>query len=65
MWGVPGAGIMQPNDLTEYLGIKYPKWLEGTNIGGSTFLLHVNHAYQAIEAGVCDTVLILFGSLQN
>ena len=65
MWGVPGAGIMQPNVLTEYLGIKYPKWLEGTNIGGSTFLLHVNHAYQAIEAGVCDTVLILYGSLQK
>ncbi len=65
MWGLPGAGLMQPNVLTEYLGIKFPKWLEGTNIGGSTFLLHVNHASQAIEAGICDTVLILYGSLQK
>ena len=65
MWGMPGPGMMQPNVLVEYLGIKAPKWLEGTNIGGSTFLLHVNHAYQAIKSGVCDTVLILYGSLQK
>lgn len=65
MWGMPGPGMMQPNVLIEYLGIKDPKWLEGTNIGGSTFLLHVNHAYQAIKAGICDTVLILYGSLQK
>ena len=65
MWGMPGPGMMQPNILVEYLGIKAPKWLEGTNIGGSTFLLHVNHAYQAIKSGVCDTVLILYGSLQK
>tara|TARA_B100000686_G_scaffold136347_1_gene143613 strand:- start:17770 stop:18948 length:1179 start_codon:yes stop_codon:yes gene_type:complete len=65
MWGVPGPGLMQPNVLIEYLGIKYPKWIEGTNIGGSTFLLHINHAYQAIKAGVCNTVLILYGSLQK
>jgi len=65
MWGMPGPGLMQPNVLVEYLGIKYPKWIEGTNIGGSTFLLHINHAYQAIKSGVCDTVLILYGSLQK
>ena len=28
MWGVPGPGIMQPNVLTEYLGIKNPRWVE-------------------------------------
>ena len=65
MWGMPGPGMMQPNVLIEYLGIKNPKWLEGTNIGGSAFLLHVNHAYQAIKAGICNTVLILYGSLQK
>ena len=65
MWGVPGPGLMQPNLLVEYLGIKYPKWIEGTNIGGSTFLVHVNHAYQAINAGLCETVLVLYGSLQK
>ena len=65
IWGLPGQGLMQPNILVEYLGIKYPKWIEGTNIGGSTFLLHISHAYQAIKAGICDTVLILYGSLQK
>ena len=65
MWGMPGPGLMQPNVLVEYLGIKFPKWIEGTNIGGSTFLLHINHAYQAIKAGQCDTVLVLYGSMQK
>ena len=65
IWGLPGPGLMQPNVMVEYLGIKYPSWIEGTNIGGSTFLLHVNHAYQAISSGLCDTVLILYGSLQK
>jgi acetyl-CoA acetyltransferase len=65
MWGAPGPGLMQPNLLVEYLGIKSPKWIEGTNVGGSAFLVHINHAYQAINAGVCDTVLILYGSLQK
>ena len=37
LWGMPGPGVMQPNVLTEYLGIKYPKWLDGTNTGGSAF----------------------------
>ena len=57
--------MMQPNLLTEYLGINYPKWLDGTNTGGSAFLFHVNHAYDAILNGTCDTVLILYGSMQK
>ena len=62
---MPGPGVMQPNVLTEYLGIKYPKWLDGTNTGGSAFLFHLNHAYQAIKSGVCNNVLILYGSTQK
>ena len=65
LWGMPGPGVMQPNVLTEYLGIKYPKWLDGTNTGGSAFLFHLNHAYQAIKSGVCNNVLILYGSTQK
>ena len=52
LWGMPGPGVMQPNVITEYLGIKYPKWLDGTNTGGSAFLFHLNHAYQAIKNGM-------------
>ena len=65
LWGMPGPGVMQPNVLTEYLGIKYPKWLDGTNTGGSAFLFHLNHAYQAIKSGMCNNVLILYGSTQK
>ena len=65
MWGMPGPGAMQPVLLTEYLGIEWPKYLDGTNVGGSAFVLHAGHAYEMIKAGVCDTVLILYGSLQR
>ena len=49
LWGMPGPGVMQPNLLTEYLGINYPKWLDGTNTGGSAFIFHLHHAYYAIK----------------
>ena len=65
MWGTPGPGVMMPNLLVEYLGIEWPKYLDGTNVGGSAFVLHAGHAYEMIKAGVCDTVLILYGSLQR
>ena len=53
LWGMPGPGVMQPNVLTEYLGISYPKWLDGTNTGGSAFIFHLQHAYQAIKNNIC------------
>jgi acetyl-CoA acetyltransferase len=42
-----------------------PKYLDGSNVGGSAFVLHAGHAYEMIKAGVCDTVLILYGSMQK
>ena len=65
LWGMPGPGIMQPNVLTEYLGISYPKWLDGTNTGGSAFIFHLHHAYHAIKNNLCNNVLILYGSTQK
>ena len=65
LWGMPGPGVMQPNLLTEYLGINDPKWLDGTNTGGSAFIFHLNHAYQAIKNNVCNNILILYGSTQK
>ena len=65
LWGIPGPGVMQPNVLTEYLGINYPKWLDGTNTGGSAFIFHINHAYQAVKNNICNNVLILYGSTQK
>ncbi len=65
LWGMPGPGVMQPNVLTEYLGISYPKWLDGTNTGGSAFIFHLQHACQAIKNNICNNVLILYGSTQK
>jgi len=49
-----------PTELAYYLGIT-PKWVDGTTVGGCSFMLHVRHACAAIEAGLCNTVLITHG----
>lgn len=54
-------GIMGVVGMSEYLNIK-PRYLDGTNIGGSSFVAHVNHAAAAIHAGLCEVALILYGS---
>ena len=65
MWGIPGPGLMPANLLIEYLGLKNLKWIDTTNVGGSAFLLHLGHAYEAIKHGLCETVLISYGSMQK
>ena len=57
--GVATAGA-SPVDLTHYLGLE-PHWIDGTSVGGCSFLIHVRHAVAAIEAGYCETVLITHG----
>ncbi|WP_422363861.1 thiolase C-terminal domain-containing protein [Pyruvatibacter mobilis] len=57
--GVATAGE-NPGTLAYYLGIT-PKWVDGTSVGGCSFMLHVRHAMAAIEAGLCSTVLITHG----
>ena len=63
--GLFAAGIsmgpMGVVNLAEYLNIK-PRFLDGTNIGGSSFVAHVSHAAAAIHAGLCEVALILYGS---
>ena len=54
-------GAMGTVDLAEYLNLK-PNYIDGTNIGGSSFVAHVNHAAAAIHAGLCEVALILYGS---
>ena len=54
-------GIMGVVQLSEYLNLK-PRHLDGTNIGGSSFVSHVAHAAAAIHAGLCNVALVLYGS---
>jgi acetyl-CoA acetyltransferase len=57
--GLATAGEYLPA-LAGYLGLS-PKWADGTNVGGCSFMVHVRHACAAIESGCCDTVLITHG----
>lgn len=57
--GVATAGE-NPGTVAYYLGIT-PKWVDGTSVGGCSFMIHVRHAVAAIEAGLCSTVLITHG----
>ncbi|MBX6378225.1 MAG: thiolase, partial [Clostridia bacterium] len=49
--------------LSEYLQLR-PRYTDTTSIGGSTFVTHLEHAAAAIGAGLCETVLIAYGSTQ-
>ena len=49
-----------PTNVAHYLGIT-PTWVDGTSIGGCSFMLHVRHAAAAINEGLCKTVLITHG----
>lgn len=53
-----------PMMLAEYLGLS-PTCFDGTQIGGSSFMSHLAHAVQAIDAGLCKTALIAYGSTQR
>ena len=50
----PGLG---PLSMTDYLGLKL-RHMESTDTGGSSYLVHVAHAAQAIAAGKCNVALI-------
>ncbi len=57
--GVATAG-QSPTELAYYLGIT-PEWVDGTQVGGCSFMLHVRHAVSALQSGLCKTVLITHG----
>jgi acetyl-CoA acetyltransferase len=51
------TAVETPQQIAHYLGIT-PTWVDGTSVGGCSFMLHVRHAAAAIAAGYCKTVLI-------
>jgi acetyl-CoA C-acetyltransferase len=50
----PGMGTFT---VPEYLGFK-PRYVEGTETGGSSYLVHLRHAVEAIKAGKINVALI-------
>jgi acetyl-CoA acetyltransferase len=57
--GVLCAG-QSPVQVAEYLGIT-PTYVDGTSVGGCSYMLHVRHAAAAINAGLCSVALITHG----
>jgi acetyl-CoA acetyltransferase len=55
---------MWPLNVVEYLGLR-PKFVEGTNIGGAAFVAHQLPSMLALAAGICDAVLVCYGSNQR
>ena len=49
-----------PVAVAQYLGIT-PSYLDGTGVGGCSFMLHLRHASAAISHGLCKVVLITHG----
>jgi acetyl-CoA acetyltransferase len=56
--GVPALSV------AEYLGLK-PRYIEGTNVGGASFEIHLLQAAAALRAGLCNVALIAYGSNQR
>nr|WP_319249045.1 thiolase [uncultured Celeribacter sp.] len=50
--------------VVEYLGLK-PRFFDSTNVGGSSFEMHLLQATMALEAGLCDVALVCYGSNQR
>src|SRR5690348_16786844 len=49
----PGLG---PMSMVDYMGLKV-RHVDSTDTGGSSYLIHVSHAAQAIATGKCDVAL--------
>ncbi len=51
----PGFGAMS---MADYLGLRNLRHMDSTETGGSSYILHVGHAAEAIAAGKCSVALV-------
>jgi acetyl-CoA C-acetyltransferase len=51
----PGLG---PLNMADYLGLTKLRHFDSTDIGGSSYVMHVGHAAEAIALGLCDVALV-------
>lgn len=65
--GIATANLNSPMwalNTAEYLNIR-PRFIETTNIGGSSFIAHMQPAMLALTFGQCNAVLVCYGSTQR
>lgn len=58
--GVFTAGVHSPALLGEALGIT-PRYIDGTSVGGCSFIIMVGHALLALHHGLCDVAVVSHG----
>ena len=60
-FGSTGMGLLAPVEIGEYLGLR-PTWIDGTGVGGATWVFMAEHAVAAIMAGHAEVVVLVYGS---
>jgi acetyl-CoA acetyltransferase len=58
------ASTMWVMPVIEHLGLK-PRFIDGTMLGGSSFVAHLMPAILALQSGQCNAVLVCYGSTQR
>src|SRR6266516_2790804 len=58
--GIFTAGQHSPALLGEALGIS-PRYIDGTSVGGCSFIIMVGHALLALHHGLCDVAVVSHG----
>ena len=56
------GGSLSPMALSEYLGIR-PRFVDGTSVGGSSFVYHAARAALAVGSGLCEVAVVAMGQL--
>jgi acetyl-CoA acetyltransferase len=58
--GVFTAGQHSPATIAEAIGVR-PRYVDGTTVGGCSFIIMVGHAMVALYHGLCDVAVISHG----
>ena len=58
--GIFTAGQHSPATIAEALGID-PRYVDGTTVGGCSFIIMVGHALVALHHGLCDVAVVSHG----
>ena len=58
--GVFTAGQHSPATIAEAIGV-VPRYVDGTTVGGCSFIIMVGHAMLALHHGLCDVAVISHG----
>jgi acetyl-CoA acetyltransferase len=53
--------VFHPLQVAEYLGVR-PSAIDGTNVGGSSFVNAIQHAAMALHMGIINVALVAYGS---